>query len=58
MPALNNDYISETKSALSQIKSLAGDALDPRAFGFIDSPTADGLEAAIIALKNVSVHEL
>eukprot|EP00967_Tisochrysis_lutea_P122660 scaffold203185_cov20-Tisochrysis_lutea.AAC.1 len=34
-----------------QIKALAGSAMNPRHFGFIDPPPSDGLEAAIIYLK-------
>ena len=36
-----------------QIKALAGNCMDPRQFGFIDPPPDDGLEAAIISLKQV-----
>jgi hypothetical protein len=36
-----------------QIKAMAGSAMDPRTFGFIDAPSADGVEAALINLKQV-----
>ncbi|GAX84032.1 hypothetical protein CEUSTIGMA_g11456.t1 [Chlamydomonas eustigma] len=39
------------ESVVLQIKALAGSYMDPRQFGFIDPPTEDGLEAAVIALK-------
>lgn len=38
-----------------QIKALAGDAMDPRCFGFIEPPPPDSLEAACISLKQVGL---
>ena len=35
------------------IKALAGGGMDPRAFGFIDPPPPDRLEASITTLKQV-----
>ncbi|KAG2430712.1 hypothetical protein HYH02_013554 [Chlamydomonas schloesseri] len=35
------------------IKALAGGGMDPRAFGFIDPPPPDRLEAAITTLKQI-----
>ncbi len=36
-----------------QIKMLAGSAADPRAFGFIEPPAPEALEAAVAALQRV-----
>jgi HrpA-like RNA helicase len=41
------------EAVVLQIKALAGSAMDPRAFGFIDPPEADSLEAAVLNLKQV-----
>ncbi|KAL6754390.1 putative ATP-dependent RNA helicase DHX34-like protein [Haematococcus lacustris] len=46
------------ESVVLQIKALAGDGLDPRAFGFIDPPPADCMESAIINLKQVGALTL
>lgn len=35
------------------IKAMAGSAMDPRVFGFIDPPPPDRLEAAMTNLKQV-----
>ncbi len=42
------------EAVVLQIKALAGSAMDPRAFGFIDPPEPDSLEAAILSLKQAS----
>ena len=42
--------------ACVQIKALAGSAMNPRHFGFIDPPPEDGMEAAMINLKQVGVR--
>jgi hypothetical protein len=41
------------EAVVLQIKALAGSAMDPRAFGFIDPPEPDALEAAVLNLKQV-----
>jgi hypothetical protein len=41
------------EAVVLQIKMLTGSAADPRAFGFIEPPKQETLEAAVTSLKQV-----